>query len=90
MPTADRLEVSSNNGNLFDIPNLNEKSFDSGKGDNGLMVELLNVRRLLENARQLYSESGIRFGVAKSWVVEAEFILDLYFERKFQQTQYLD
>jgi hypothetical protein len=52
VPTTDRLEISSGNGNIFDNPNQTEKSFDSsGKGEIEYMVEFLNVRRLLENAR---------------------------------------
>ena len=52
MPTTDRLEVSSANGNIFENASQAEKSFDStGKGEIEYMVEFLNVRRLLENAR---------------------------------------
>jgi len=54
------------------------------------MVEILNVRRFLRNARQLYKDSGIRFGLAKTWLVEAEFILDLYYEQRLTISSYLD
>lgn len=52
MPTTERLEISSGNGNIFENASQAEKSFDStGKGEIEFMVEFLNVRRLLENAR---------------------------------------
>jgi|LauGreDrversion4_2_1035121.scaffolds.fasta_scaffold366582_1 hypothetical protein len=55
-----------------------------------IMVEILNVRRLLENARQLYDEGGIKFGIAKTWLVEAEFILDLYFDMRLTFMNHLE
>jgi len=54
------------------------------------MVEILNVRRFLKNARHLYKESGIKFGFAKTWLVESEFVLDLYYEHRLSISGYLD
>jgi hypothetical protein len=41
---------------------------------------MTNARKLLASARLLYDEGGIQFGVAKTFLVETEFILDLIYD----------
>lgn len=83
--------------NNLETSSQHDKSFETNSGNvkvepglKKIMVEIQNVRRLLENARQLYNEGGIKFGIAKCWLVEAEFILDLFYDRKLQLKTHLE